>query len=854
MSGKRIPIITPDGKFGTIDEKFADEIELAGGRTLTPKEAEQTAAEERVQERYDKLPTWRKAAGYVGTALGAISPLTIGLNPDAPPAIAAYGAGIKEGLTGGLAEGLTRQAVDAIGGKERGDAYAQQVEDQRLANPVAHGAGNLVGTAAGIVAPIGGAAENLAARGLARAGIEGTSALSRAGIAAVKLGARGAAEGAVIGAGEEAGEQLLQDHDLAVDKIAAHGLTGGLYGGLVGGGLGGLGSFAGSGLRAGLGRALPREGSELAAREGAQAAEEAAPLIGKNATRDEAMAARQALDATKPPSSTFGTNNAATAYGKRVANDFAADALGATKVQMRNALENVAADQASAKSAVGDYVNRIVKDHVGENASAWQVGKVGRADDLLGVIQADKAGRISTGLSDAVKGTPARVDMGTVFARAGQEAENMMRDPIRAAGAETFWNRVSREMEALKLSGKVAPDGTIDAADAFYLRSGLAKNAYEVSKVSGHAGDAYKAFLRDFDTQTIKAIDESAAAAGKTGVGDNIRYWKREWQLASAAEKMAEGGAERYAGNNFFGLREGIGLTTGLASGHAVVPLVSALGFKLAKERGKMVIANALYGAAERGTLAKLVAKTDDQISRASKGLIALPEKGTAKASEVMPPPRALVPKALARVAAFQANPDDFVDHASRQVEGIATHSPEIANGLVSRQVQAMAFLSSKLPQQGDPDPLDPHKAAEMTPSEQASFARYAWYTEKPERFFAEVSRGKLTPEGAETAQALMPRAFEQLQAQTFDALTTQLARGKRLPFRQRELLGQLLDFAATPAQRPDHRTFLQQNVADVLASNEQTTPAAPKGPRRTMMSQNGSALDRLEGKGPGRR
>ena len=140
-----------------------------------------------------------------------------------------------------------------------------------------------------------------------------------------------------------------------------------------------------------------------------------------------------------------------------------------------------------------------------------------------------------------------------------------------------------------------------------------------------------------------------------------------------------------------------------------------------------------------------------------------------------------------------------------------------------------------------------------MTPTEQASFARYAWYTEKPDRFFAEVSRGKLTPEGAEVAHALMPRAFEQLQQETAEALTTQLARGNRLPFRQRELLGQLLDFAATPAQRPEHRAFLQQNVSPVLPSNERIPSAGPKGPRRTS-SQNGSALDRLEAGGPGRR
>jgi len=836
----KVAVLDPDGRFGFIDEADKDKLP-AGARLLTKRDLEEYQAEQakseaqaREDERYDKTPAAAKVLGGIATAASAVMPgaaLTFGAGAAPGTAPAAYSSGVTEGLTGGLGQGVIRQGIDATLGKDVGDKYAQQVSDQKVASPYAHGVGNIVGTGTGLVAGAGGAAEQLATKGLARAGVQATSALGKAGVAAAKLGVRGAVEGGIIGGGEYAGEQLLQDHDVAADKLFSAIGTGSLYGAGVGAALGGGLSLAGSGIKAGLSRALSRDATDMAVREGVD--------LGAQGAAPKAQ----------------GLFDNPTAAGKRFANDLAFDSLGATKVQMRNALEHVAADQGTAKAAVGDYVNRVLKEHVGDNASMWQVGKVGRADDLQKVIQADMGGRIATGLSEAVKGTPARVDMTSVFAKAGQEVENMMRDPIRAAGAEAFWNRVSREMEALKLSGKVAQDGTIDAADAFYLRSGLAKNAYEVSKVSGHAGDAYKAFLRDFDQQTIKAIDEAGQAAGKSGVGDNIRYWKREWQLAKAAEEAAAGGAERYAGNNAFGLREGIAGATAMMTGHPILGVVGPVVMKVAKERGKAVLAQTLYQAAERGTLARWVNKTDDQIARASKGLIAAPEKGAAKASEVMPPPRQLVSKTLARVAAFQADPDAFVDHASRQVESIATHSPEIADGIVTRQVRAMSLLSSKLPQQGEPDPLDPHKRVEMTPSEEASFARYAWYAEKPERFFAEVSRGKLTPEGAETAQALMPRAFEQLQQETFEALTTQLARGNKLPFRQRELLGQLLDFAATPAQRPEHRTFLQQNVSDVLPSNEPPLSAAPAKSRRATTPPSGSdALDRLEAKGPGRR
>ena len=845
MADKKVPVLDPDGQFGFIDEGDVEKLP-AGARVLTKKQvddlqAEQTqaAAEAREQERYDKLPTAAKVAGNIQAVTNAITPggalgtavSGLGLSPGAAPSIDAYQQGVTSGLSGGLAHGVTRQAVDAISGKEAGDAYAQRVEDSKTANPYSHGIGNLVGTGAGLVAGAGAAAENLAAKGLARAGVQATTTLGKAGVTAAKLGVRGAVEGGIIGAGDYAGEQLLQDHDVAADKLFSSLGTGALYGGATGFALGGGMSLAGSGIKAGLSRALSRETSDVAAREGAELGAQEAPKVGQSLFDNP------------------------TAAGKKLANDLAFDSLGATKVQMRKALERVASDQASAKAAVGDYVNRVLKEHVGDNANAWQVGKVGRADDLLKVIQADKAGRIAQGFEDTIRGTTGRVDMSSLAAKADEIGLAMLKDPTKAAGYDAFRNRVLPELDAIARSGKIAADGTVDAAEAFRLRSQLAKQAYEVRQINGAAGDAYKDFLRHWDNVSIEAIDKAASDAGKSGVGDQIRHWKREWQLASAAEKAATGGAERYAGNNTIGLREGIAMLTGIATGHAIPAIATGLGFKLVKERGKAVIAQTLYQAAERGTLAKLVGKVDGQISRASKGLIAAPEKGAAKASEVMPPPRQLVPKTLARVAAFQADPDAFVDHASRQVESIATHSPEIADGIVTRQVRAMSLLSSKLPQQGEPDPLDPHKRVEMTPSEEASFARYAWYAEKPERFFAEVSRGKLTPEGAETAQALMPRAFEQLQQETFEALTTQLARGNKLPFRQRELLGQLLDFAATPAQRPEHRTFLQQNVSDVLPSNEPPLSAAPAKSRRATTPPSGSdALDRLEAKGPGRR
>lgn len=816
----RVAFVTRDGKFGTVDEADVPNMPY-GTRILTAKQAaveqadaKQKAADDAVQQRYDDLPTARKALGIANSVASVVNPLMIGQSVDGPPTVAAYGAGVRHALTGGLLEGGIRQGVDALAGHEAGDKYAAQVEQERAASPTAYGAGQVVGTGAGIVAPIGAGAEALTARGLAGLGAKGTTALGRAGIAATEMGARGVVEGGLIGAGDYAGEQLLQDKDLAVDKLFAATGTGALYGGGTGAVLGGAGSLLASGAK-GFTEMLAKRGEQAAT-----AAEGAAAIAGD----------------VEPTGA------------KKLANKMAFQALGGTKGERIKALANVAGGDV----AVGAYVNDNILSKLAEGG-AWNVAKNARADEILALVQEDMSGRIGAGLSEAVKGTPARFDLGEMYKLRDAMYQRMAADPTAAAGANTFLNRTTVEMNAIgRTPGRIAADGTIDAADAFYIRSGLQKQVYEVRNASGPAGDVYKGFLRQWDQATIDTIDRAAVAAGKSGVGDDIRYWKRQYQLARAAEDVATGGTNQIHGNNTFGIREGIAGATAMMTGHPILGVLGPIALKAGKERGKAMAAYALNQIADRGALAKLVARSDEQIGRAAKGLLMPPQKGAFEA-HLMPNTKSVVKTALARVAAFQNDPEQLVNHSTRDVEGLAAHSPDIASGIVSRHVQAMTFLSGKVPQQADPDPLDPHAAPHMTASEQSSFARYAYYVDKPDRFFEEVARGKLTPEGAETAQALMPRAFEELQAQTAEALALQLSRGNRLPFRQRQVLGQLLDFAATPSQRPQHASFLQQNLVDVLPSNEPTS-AAPATSRRSSITPSGSALDRLEAGGPGHR
>lgn len=830
---KRIAVISPDGQFGTIDAEHADAVTKAGGRVLTKAEA---AARE-LQGEYDKKSTFEKVAGVAANAgpagwiAGKAYTAATGKHLELPPEAEAYKSGIEKSTV--VLPHVSKAIEGAIGDHNAASQYVERQDQLAEAHPGFEGAGEVAGTVAGAlmtgggasaakfaspVAGAVGAAGNLAERGAAK--LLGSAAergvLARAGVAAAEMGARGAVEGGLYAGAQHASDELLHDRDLAADKLFAATGTGALYGGLGGAALGGAGSLLASGagaVRDGIGDALRRRATEAAA-----TAEGGAAAVPGSAS-------------------------------KRMANEFAFDALGATKTQARAAIENVA----GGADAVGEYVNRVgiapAAEKSGFLGGSLKAGAAGRADELLAAIRADKGGRIATGFKNTVGTTGGRVDMQGLMDHVSTVYGEMRKDPTRVAGAESFLGRIKQEMGALKESGRISLDGTMDAADAFHLRSDLAKQAYEVSKTSGAAGDAYKGFLREFDRRSIDAIDRAAEAAGKSGLGDEIRYWKREWQLASAAEEAAEGGAEKVTRNNTFGIRESIGAAAGLAMGHPIGALATMVGGKLLRERGSAVGAYVMNQVAERAALGRWVQRVDDQIGKAAKGLLQPAANGLPKAADRMPPTKQLATKALAQVADFQANPDTHIEKATRQVESIAAHDPELADTLVQRHVQAMTFLASKVPVTPDPDPLDPHPAPRMTPNEQSELGRYAWYTEKPARFFAEVARGKITFEGAETAKALMPRAFAQLQDQTMEHLATMMAKGTQIPFRQRQYLGVLLDMAATPSQRPDHAAFLQKNVsADVQ------DPPPPKKHLASAPKSHMNALDRLEMSGPGGR
>jgi hypothetical protein len=802
---KRVAIVDPEGRFATVDSADVEAVERAGGRVLSGKEV----AERAVQERYDAKSTAEKVVGGVKTALLAtpLAPVVAGgIGDEAIPEVAAFGAGTRQGLTAGLADGATRQAIDAVGTHKQGDAFAEKVRQEREASPIAHGAGSLygmgIGTAAGALNPagaisaVGNVAEQVTARGLA--GIASRGVMGRALATAGELGVRGAVEGALMGAGDVTGDAMLGDHELAADKVFAAAGMGALMGGVGGATIGFGGSLAKSAFvaaapsaRAGLSRVLGEAGAEAGSGL-------------KGAAQDQAWRSVGA-----------GHGLQTTQYAKRAEAYLPNGTRDVGEVLLRKGVIN--ADEgvlAAVKGATPAEMAPKIEAELEKVGS--RIGEITQAS--TGGVKAEAVRDAFLKMAEPYSGAAASKPAANALLKFGDEVLESL--GVQTAGQSVSVQALLNERRAIDRAvfGDIA---TMDPKLATELKR----------KVRG-----------ELETLITQSLDE---ASGKVPGALKAEYkaLKHDYTALSIASEAATDSAARMDKGATLGLRDM------LAGGGN---MATAFAHKVVRERGNAAAAVLFSKAAENTTLQRMIAKTDEAILGASKGVLRLPQPAKGLPAKAM----SSVDRAklsAEQITKIQANPEKLIEDVARQTEGLNQHAPQLAGAVTKRMTDAAAFLASKLPPQAPPDPFDPRPRARMSPTQAMEFARYASYVEKPMRFFEEAQRGQITFEGVETAKALMPRAFAEMQMKVAEGLADMLARNMTVPLRQRERLGLLMDFPAVPSQRPEHAMFLQSNVIGSEKANQGGGP--PKGSSKpTAVKSPSSALDRLEERGAGRR
>ena len=188
---------------------------------------------EAVREHLQGYKEANKVTSTVGELAGAVAPIIASGGAAAPEEAAAIGG---RGLVSG-AEGAKALATGA-----------------QVAEGAAAGAGRAGGLSGAIraigapqlgVAKFGDVAERITTRAMEAALGESSGAgLAKAVTKIMGTGARGAAEGAIYGVGQQLNEDVLGNHEVNGEKLFAAGVYGGLLGAGVGGGLGALGQVA----------------------------------------------------------------------------------------------------------------------------------------------------------------------------------------------------------------------------------------------------------------------------------------------------------------------------------------------------------------------------------------------------------------------------------------------------------------------------------------------------------------------------------------------------------------------------------------------------------------------------------
>lgn len=247
-----VPVVTPTGKVGYLPPELAADAGAQGVRGATDRElrTEQLKANEAATD--EALRAKFEGAGLMAGIEGTLGPEL---------------AGAARGATLGLSDPAILGAAEALGGPGAREAVRQRLLDYQAYAPVRSFTSELGGAIGASALTEGGAAPEAAGGLLARG---------------ARVLGRGAAEGAVYGAGGAVSESALKDERLTGEALvggAAHGALGGM---LISGALHGAGELV-SGLRgprgtaaaydaiAGrtFGEAAPGIGRDMAAVEGA---------------------------------------------------------------------------------------------------------------------------------------------------------------------------------------------------------------------------------------------------------------------------------------------------------------------------------------------------------------------------------------------------------------------------------------------------------------------------------------------------------------------------------------------------------------------------------------------------------
>jgi hypothetical protein len=147
------------------------------------------------------------------------------------------------------------------------------------------------------------------------------------------------------------------------------------------------------------------------------------------------------------------------------------------------------------------------------------------------------------------------------------------------------------------------------------------------------------------------------------------------------------------------------------------------------------------------------------------------------------------------------SDPQALMGHVSQGMNGLQSHAPQTALATAATQSRAIAFLASKVEQHPPQGPLDPKWTP--SPTEVATFNRYAEAVDNPLGIIKQAAAGTITPEAVEAVRTVYPELYQQVVKTVTEKLSARMASGETVPYASKlgltALVGTPMDATMTP-------------------------------------------------------
>lgn len=742
-----------------------------------------------------------------------------------------YGEGlgnVAKATAAGAARGLTLGASDAVATAIGGEDTRKALEGLRQANPIASVSGEVAGAVAPLVlsggtsagaqaggtlaragqlgsaavrtlgagnraiAGVGGIVERGAARGLAALGADGATAGGRILATAAKMGARGAAEGALYGAATAANDAVLKGDDITAEKIVAGMGHGALFGGALGVGLGAVARGTGE-LGAKL---IPKKEAlqQLAREQGLKGAgfkgSDFRKLAGR-ATGD-AADARIAATADDLMNTTLETGPL---KGQRV-------------LQPGANVEETLARVSAAKEEAGARLGGL-KDEISEGMAA--MGKSPDVGAFLARVKAEVTDPLLKSSVPGVRSQVRAVERELSILRGNYEAALQSANPEQMAMTFRQLDDFRTDLRAV-FQPKAPPGGGLPPPAPKHaaalekteriLSEQLKQDAGTFLATIGENPNAYNEANRMF--HSFRQLEQVGTKTANQSLGNrSISPSDHALGLASFLSASATGN---------------VGALGSMAIGGA-----GALANKLLRERGNSLVAD----------MARRAAQTDSVIESAASALAGVGEKIKTPTVATALEGKNLAERyqqAAERVREL-GTPAIANTHMAALMPEVAAQYPDVG-GAVSRKLLGIyQQLSAALPKSHveTGTTLTPLAVRErVSPFQMRKFLSTVAGTLEPERVIADLGRGVIDREAIEAMKVAHPQTFMQLRQKVADFVQE---RQDELPYKRRVMLSMAFDFVGDSSLSPERMAGLQQ-TAQALTVQDQAQQNAMVKPK----------------------